>query len=204
MLLKKIRHYLKYKRFLKQWRLKNKHNETTPTSIFPINIVHVGKASYGDLNIMYWNPVKEHLNIGHYVSIASKVTFILGGNHRIDTAMTYPSVKLGKGGIGSYSKGPIIIEDDVWLGYGATILSGVTIGKGAVIGAGSVVAKDVPPYAILVGNPAKVIKYRFEDKIITKLLDIDYSNLTSETIRKNMAYFNQPLTPEIIESISNL
>ena len=74
----------------------------------------------------------------------------------------------------------IIIEDDVWIGYGTVILSGVKIGQGAVIGAGSVVRRDVPPYAIYVGD--KVIKYRFNEKIIEKLLSINYSKLKEENI----------------------
>ncbi len=71
------------------------------------------------------------------------------------------------------SKGSIIIEDDVWLGYGCMILSGVKISKGSVIGSGAVVAKDIPPYSIVVGNPGQVIKKRFSDDKITELLKID-------------------------------
>lgn len=82
---------------------------------------------------------------------------------------TYPfKRKLFHGGEEAVSKGDIIVGDDVWVGYGATILSGVHIGQGAVIAAGAVVNKDVPPYAIVGGIPAKVIKYRFSESVCKK------------------------------------
>jgi carbonic anhydrase/acetyltransferase-like protein (isoleucine patch superfamily) len=88
-----------------------------------------------------------------------------------------------------YSKGSIIIEDDVWIGQDAMIMSGVHIGKGAIIGARAVIAKDIPPYAIVVGNPAKIIKYRFSYDIIDKLLQIDYSKFNEEFLRNNIDKF---------------
>ena len=96
-----------------------------------------------------------------------------------------------------------VIEDDVWIGYGATILSGVTIGKGAIIGANSIVAKDVPPYAIYVGD--KIIKYRFKEDIIEKLLKTDLSKLTKEKIINNIdviyTQINQENVDEIIQKL---
>lgn len=175
------------------------HNYTIPTSIIPTEIVKIGNKTYGDVNIEYWDAKTEKLIIGHYVSIASGVTFILGGNHPINTMLTYPTCKIKSGGLGSYSKGPIIIEDDVWIGYNALILSGVKIGKGAVIGAGSVIAKDIPPYAIVVGNPGKIIKYRFTEDVIQTLLKIDYASINRETIISNFEQFNQPLTADSLK-----
>ncbi len=84
------------------------------------------------------------------------------------------------------SKGDIIVEDDVWIGQGATIMSGVHIGQGAVIGAGSIVNKDIEAYSVVAGVPAKLIKMRFPPNIITKLLEIDYSNLTDEMIKTHI------------------
>lgn len=200
-MLSKIIYIIQYKLFLKKWKKSNVHNYTIPTSIIPTEIVKIGNKTYGDLNIKYWNSKTEKLIIGHYVSIASGVTFILGGNHPINTMLTYPTCKIKSGGLGSYSKGPIIIEDDVWIGYNALILSGVKIGKGAVIGAGSVIAKDVPPYAVVVGNPGKIVKYRFTEDIIQTLLHIDYGAIDKKTILSNFEQLNQPLTADLLKKI---
>ena len=189
-----------FKKFYREWYKANKHNSIHPTNPFPLECVTVGKKSYGDLKVMIWNQSKERLKIGNYVSIASNVTFLLGGNHHTDTIMTYPSCRFDLGGgQGSFSKGAILIEDDVWIGYGSTILSGVTIGKGAVIGAGSVVAKNVPPYAIAVGNPIQIIKFRFTPEIIEHLLKLDYSKLDKEKAKENIHLLNKK-----IEDISDL
>ena len=85
------------------------------------------------------------------------------------------------------TKGKIIIDDDVWIGAHAIILSGVHIGQGAIIAAGSVVAKDVPPYAIF-GN-GKVLKYRFEQELINKLLKVDYSRINVSDIQEHLQDF---------------
>jgi serine acetyltransferase len=86
----------------------------------------------------------------------------------------------------AFSKGNIVIDDDVWIGYGVTILSGVHIGQGAVVAAGAVVTKDVPPYAIVGGVPAKIIKYRFSPEIIEELMKIDYSKLEEDDIKNHI------------------
>ena len=84
------------------------------------------------------------------------------------------------------SKGDIIVGDDIWIGYGAVILSGITIGQGAIIGAGAIVTKNVPPYAVVGENPAKIIKYRFEENIIKELLRIDFNKIPDEAIYRNI------------------
>jgi len=78
------------------------------------------------------------------------------------------------------TKGEIVVSDDVWIGHGATILSGVEIGQGAIVGARSVVTRDVPPYAIVCGNPARIAKYRFEGPVIEKLKMIDFSKIDGQ------------------------
>jgi acetyltransferase-like isoleucine patch superfamily enzyme len=90
------------------------------------------------------------------------------------------------------NKGNISIGHDVWIGHGATIVSGVKIGHGAVVGAQAVVAKNVPDYAVVVGNPAQVIKYRFESSAIEALLNINWWDWPDEKIYQYQEYFNDP------------
>jgi tetrahydrodipicolinate N-succinyltransferase len=90
----------------------------------------------------------------------------------------------GKGATTSYSKGDIIIKNDVWIGTNVTLIDGITIGNGAVIAAGSVVVKDVPPYAIVGGNPAKILKYRFSPEIINEIEKTGFWDLPIEDINR--------------------
>ncbi len=126
------------------------------------------------------------LKIGRFCSISTGVTILLGGEHRYDWVTTYPFKVVCHEArafpIHLRSKGPVVIGNDVWIGYGATILSGVAIGDGAVIAAGSVVAKSVPPYSIVAGNPARVAKYRFSEEQIEALLDIRWWDWPFERI----------------------
>lgn len=112
------------------------------------------------------------IKIGKKCSIARNCTFTLS-NHRIDTFSSSPAPSSlflhNQGNPSSYSKGDIHIQNDVWIGTNVTLLDGITIGNGAVIAAGAVVVKDVPPYAIVAGNPAKILKYRFSPDIIERI-----------------------------------
>lgn len=169
-----------------KWRKLNKHNETSIKNLFPLNIVEVGKSTYGNLNIYFYGNKKEYLKIGNYVSIANGVKFILGGNHEINNFSTFPfKVKFLGCDTEAWTKGTIIVSDDVWIGTDAMILSGVKIGQGAVIAAGSIVVKDVPSYAIVAGNPARIIKYRFSNEIVEKMIQVNFEelNITKENIR---------------------
>jgi chloramphenicol O-acetyltransferase type B len=100
--------------------------------------------------------------IGNYVLIARNVTFVGRDDHRFDI----PCTTIWESPRGDRFK--VVVEDDVWIGHGAVILSGVTIGRGAVVSAGAVVTKDVPPYAIIGGNPGELIKWRFEGEERTR------------------------------------
>jgi acetyltransferase-like isoleucine patch superfamily enzyme len=166
------------------WRSMNTHNETYLFKDFNFTNVSVGNYTYGGLDVATFNDDNEALRIGNFVSIAEDVKFILGGNHSYEGFSTFPFlVKFLGHANEAWTKGPIIISDDVWIGYGTTILSGVSVGQGAVIAAKSVVTKNVPPYAIVAGNPARVIKYRFSKKVIDQLMQIDFSKLTPPLIQ---------------------
>lgn len=176
--------------FEKRWRARNTHNEMkVGKRFFPIEVVEVGKGSYGTLTVqsLYITP-QEKLIIGNYVSIAPEVTFFLGVNHQITTVTTFPfhSKLIKRSPIDAISKGPIVIEDEVWVGTGAMIFSGVRVGKGSVVAAGAIVTQDVPPYAIVGGNPAKLIRYRFDQEIIQVLLPIYFVKFSDDWIRKHI------------------
>jgi acetyltransferase-like isoleucine patch superfamily enzyme len=130
------------------------------------------------------------LTIGKYCSISTQVRIFLGSEHRMDWVSTYPFLIFLEDAknihVHPATKGDVIIGNDVWIGYGVTILSGVTIGDGAVIGACSVVTKDVPPYAIAGGNPARIVRYRFDEETIKKLLEIRWWDWPDHTIRENI------------------
>ena len=144
------------------------------------------------------------MEIGNYVSIASGVTFLLGGNHYTNTITTYPFkvMYFNETTPEALSKGKIIVEDDVWIGMNAMILSGVKIGKGAVIGAGSVVSKDIPPYAIAVGNPCKVVKYRFSENIINKIRELKFDNIDESLKEKLYTEVTESNVDELVEAIT--
>jgi acetyltransferase-like isoleucine patch superfamily enzyme len=119
------------------------------------------------------------VQIGKYCSIAVNCYFTLSNHllNRFTTTVSPPDMHLfphGQGNPSSYSKGDIIIKNDVWIGLNCTILDGITIGNGAVIAAGSVVTKDVAPYSIVGGNPAKLIKYRFSPELIKRIEDLNF------------------------------
>lgn len=185
-----------------KWRKKNKHNMTTPRRVFNSKFIEVGKYSYGSLNVFSYGAKNEYLSVGNFVSIASGVKFILGGNHNIYTFSTYPfKVKVMGDLKESSSKGPIVIEDDAWLGIDCIILSGVKIGQGAIIGAGSVVSKNIPPYAIAAGNPAKVIKFRFDTETIDKLMEFDFGGMDESFIKKKIDLLYKPLNDDILNDL---
>lgn len=110
----------------------------------------------------------------------------------MDSFSTFPfKVKFLNYEVEALTKGPIIVKDDVWIGFGSFVLSGVTIGQGAVVAAGSVVTKDVPPYAIVGGNPARVIRYRFSNEQVDTLKRIDFSEIDEAWVLEHRDLFDE-------------
>lgn len=169
------------------FRQKNKHNSTSAANVFKLSSVTVGNFSYGGLFVLNDNPVSK-LHIGNFCSIAPHVTFILNSDHYTTNVSSFPFkvMCLGESQSEAISYGNIIVEDDVWIGYGAVVLSGVHIGQGAIVASGAVVPKDVPPYAIVGGVPARVIRYRFTKEVVDYLLTLDYSALTKELVAAHL------------------
>ena len=142
------------------WRLKNHNNYTTYGGNFPLtDVVKVGRCSYGSIMALYYNNNCK-LIIGNYVSIANGVKFVLGGEHKLDLPSTFPIHSFSTKGVvnDSFDKGDVVIGDHVWIGVNALILSGVVVGSNSVIAAGSVVVKNVPPWTLIGGVPAKPIR----------------------------------------------
>ncbi len=139
----------------------------------------VGDYSYGCPEVLYWGEAAK-LSIGNFCSISAGCRIFLGGNHRLDWVTTYPFPAL-EGWHSAQdvtghpqSNGNIEIGNDVWIGVSVSIMSGVTIGDGAVLATGSVITRDVEPYAIVGGNPAKHLKYRFDEPTRKALLEIKW------------------------------
>jgi len=153
-----------------------------------------GKYSYHlhNINIHYADSGAK-LYIGNFCSIATNLNVWLGGNHRSDWVTTYPFGHIHQNVFNNFNgnghpstKGDVIIENDVWIGFNVTIMSGVIIHNGAVIGANSLVTKNVDPYSIVAGNPAKEIKKRFNKKTIANLLNTKWWDWPKHKIEKNI------------------
>jgi virginiamycin A acetyltransferase len=145
-------------------------------------------------NVKYhFNFTGDKLIIGKFCIIASGVEFIMNGaNHLVNALSTYPFAIFGNGWQEAMTgreypfKGNIEIGNDVWIGYKAVIMAGVKIGDGAIIGAYSVVTKDVEPYAIVGGNPAREIRKRFPEEVIRELLEIQWWNWDKEKLTRHV------------------
>ena len=147
----------------------------------------IGIGSYGLPVVHDWEEGAS-LTIGAYTSISDDVHIFLGGNHRIDWLSNYPFPAFipEARNIQNYgtTRGDVVIGNDVWLGSGCTILSGVRIGNGAVVGARAVVTCDVPAYAIVAGNPARIINWRFDEQTRGELESIRWWEWPEDEIRR--------------------
>lgn len=144
-------------------------------------------------NVLYhFDFVGDKLVIGKYCSIASGVRFVMnGGNHRTDWFTNYPFPVFGHGWEAAMperwpNKGDTVVGNDVWIGYGATLMPGVKIGDGAIIATLAVVTGDVPPYTVVGGNPAKPLRKRFDEATIGKLLEIRWWDWPADKVTRNV------------------
>ncbi|TGD95551.1 CatB-related O-acetyltransferase [Methylobacterium nonmethylotrophicum] len=170
---------------------RNPHNETRLhlAKLAARHGFRIGPFSYGRPKVRFPES-GARLSIGPYCSIADKVEILLGGNHRTDWVSTYPFAAMrglwpGLDAPDDYhaSRGDVAIGADVWLGSGCLILSGVTVGPGAVVAARAVVTRDVPAYAIVAGNPARVIRHRFPPETVAALVATAWWDLPPERVR---------------------
>lgn len=179
-----------------------------------VDYIKIGKYTYGlSKKNVHWtvkaydynnNYKKPKLIVGKYCSIGFNSKIFLGGNHRHDWITTYPFqamhndlsyilknnfTNVDKHVVGyPHSNGDVNIGNDVWFGENVTVMSGIKIGDGAVIAANSTVVKDVEPYSISGGNPAKHIKYRFSEEIIKRLLEIKWWDIEESKLDKLLPY----------------
>lgn len=171
----------------------------------------VGKYTYGAqaIHVFQWGEGAT-LSIGAFCSVAQGVQVFLGGNHRTDWVTTYPFGHIHQQQFNTFSgkghpitNGNVNIGNDVWIGTQAAIMSGVSIGNGAVIAAHAMVTKDVPPYAIVGGNPAKVLRYRFDESTISSLEELAWWNLPDDQINKIVPYLCSDDISKAIEILNS-
>jgi acetyltransferase-like isoleucine patch superfamily enzyme len=156
--------------------------------IWPWPGISIGRHSYGinENSIEGYRAEDNPLTVGSFCSVAQGVLFLCRATHRMDLVSTRQialAIAKIEGIDGLGTRGPIVVGHDVWIGARAIIMSGVTVGNGAVIGAGSVVTKDIPPYAIVAGSPAKVIRYRFSPDVVDRIQASEWWNWSDERIR---------------------
>lgn len=196
---------------LKRWidRAERIHRERVNARHIKNGELIIGDHSYGQPEIAYDKYSDTNIQIGKFCSIAVNVKIFNGSNHNVDWVTTYP-IRIMLNLKGKYedghpqTKGNVIIGNDVWIGQGATIYSGVTIGDGAVIAGNSVVVADVPPYTIVGGSPAKLIKERFNKNQIDALLEIKWWDWSLEKIKMNAEHLCDSEIDKFIQNNAKL
>lgn len=143
--------------------------------------------------------------LGKFNSISWNVS-IGGNNHDMNKVTTHSFLVYSKWGMGANGNWKSVseeckLENDIWVAAGVNILRGVHIGSGAIIGAGTIVTKDIPPYAIVAGNPGKIIRMRCSDKIIEKMLEVQWWNFPVDVIRSNFKVFDSELTMDTVQKL---
>jgi acetyltransferase-like isoleucine patch superfamily enzyme len=185
------------------------HSKQIPTTM---DVLSIGLYTYGADNLrILFRDSGEKVAIGKFCSIAKDVTIILGGGHRHDWITTYPFGHVAQADFGNEqsaghptTKGSVTIGNDVWIGFGVTIMSGVSIGDGAVIATNSHIVNDVPPFGIAGGNPGKLIKLRFDEETIARLMKVKWWDFPiAEVNRIKMAISQRP-SKEVLTELENI
>lgn len=169
----------------------------------------VGKFTYGVANIdLVHHEGSPSLSIGRFCAIAGNVKIFVGAYHRSDWMTTYPFGAVFTEYFGDripagypYTKGPVTIGNDVWIGNSTTIMSGVTIGDGAVLAANSHVVNDVKPYEMVGGNPARQIKFRYPKETIDLLLELKWWDLEERTIKQIHPVLTAPADNNVLKKL---
>lgn len=194
---------------LRNWR--NPHNQTRVhlAALARRYGFDIGAHSYGRPKVRFPEAGCK-LTIGRYCSIADRVEILLGGDHRLDWVSTFPFAAFAEvwpssDDVGYHaSRGDVAIGHDVWVGSGAMILSGVTIGHGAAVAARAVVTKDVPAYAIVGGNPARVIRTRFDPETVAALLNAAWWDLPDADVAGLIPLLQSDRVQELIAAVRAL
>ncbi len=199
-----MENFNKFPRIFRSWFSKCMHKpHIDKTASIAGTPIYIGTVNIGKYTFINGEAYLEHVDIGNYCSIGRDLR-IISGNHDMTEFSTYPfwafnkKTPFGKYQTVDCKEQELVtkvkhtyIEHDVWIGSYVSILGGVSVGIGAVIGANSVVTKDVPPYAIVAGNPARVIRYRFEQEKIDRLLQSEWWNYTAEQLIDEWDNLNQ-------------
>jgi acetyltransferase-like isoleucine patch superfamily enzyme len=177
------------------------NNKQESEKVYLFKNVMTYDSQFGDYTYVSYNSIIHCAIIGKFCSIGPNVVIGYGDHpiHFLSTSPIFYQAKKGMFGENLYSENDfehhkkVIIGNDVWIGSNVYVKNGVTIGDGAVIGAGAVVTKDIPPYAIVVGVPAKILKYRFDNETISELLKNKWWDWKIEDIKKHKSTFvNKP------------
>ncbi|MDF2550111.1 MAG: vatB [Chlamydiales bacterium] len=169
-----------------------------------------GPEQFEQRNVIYnYEPSRVKLVIGKFCAIAAETRFMMTGNHKLAAISTYPFPIFRQGWESAFDfsefpmKGDIIVGNDVWFGYDSFILPGVKIGHGSIIAARAVVTKDVPPYSVVAGNPGRVVKKRFDDETIARLLSVAWWDWEIEKINSHLSLICS-LDIDRLESVGKL
>src|SRR5450759_1342115 len=180
--------------------LKRKLVKPTPYSIEWLKskgLFTMGKHSYATPRVHYYDGDTARIIIGDWSALAAEVELLHGGNHRLDSAASFPierrlGLPLDKASLDVWNKGDVVIGSDVWIGRSTLIMGGVSIGHGAVIAARSTVTKDVEPYSVVAGAPARLLRKRFDASTINALLRIAWWDWPEDVIRQRVATLASP------------